>query len=132
MKTTEKTTRERLIEAAHQRFYRDGFRNVGLDQIYSDVGISKTAFYKHFECKEDLMVAVLEEQQRWLGATLTAMLKERGGPTAVGQLRTLFDLVETFIEKDDWHGCIFVNVTIEFPLPHDPAHQAAHRAEADL
>ena len=129
MKTTQKTTRERLIETAQQRFYRDGFRNVGVDQIYSDVGISKTAFYKHFESKEDLMIAVLEGQQRWLGDTLMAMLKEHGGPTAIGQLRTLFDLVEMVIERQDWHGCIFVNVTMEFPLPHDPVHQAAHQAK---
>jgi len=54
------TTRQRLIEAALKRFYRDGFRNVGIDQVLADVGISKTAFYKHFESKDDLMLAVLE------------------------------------------------------------------------
>ncbi|MGE5191166.1 MAG: hypothetical protein ACM3U2_01610 [Deltaproteobacteria bacterium] len=37
-------TRQRLIEAAIRRFYRDGFRNDGIDQILTDVGISKTAF----------------------------------------------------------------------------------------
>ena len=35
-------TKQRLIDAATRRFYRDGFRNVGLDQILDDVGISKT------------------------------------------------------------------------------------------
>ena len=55
-------TRQRLIEAAVRRFYRDGFRSVGIDQILADVGISKTAFYKHFESKEDLMLAALENQ----------------------------------------------------------------------
>jgi len=54
------TTREKLVESALRRFYRDGFRNLGLDQVLADVGISKTAFYKHFECKEELMLAALE------------------------------------------------------------------------
>jgi len=63
-------TRQRLVEAAVKRFYRDGFRNVGIDQILGDVGISKTAFYKHFECKEDLMLAALEAQNQWLQNTL--------------------------------------------------------------
>ena len=54
-------TRQKLMDAAFTRFYRDGFRNVGIDQILSDVGISKTAFYKHFESKEDLLVAALED-----------------------------------------------------------------------
>ncbi len=35
MKTS---TRQQLVDAAVRRFYRDGFRNVGIDQILSDVG----------------------------------------------------------------------------------------------
>jgi AcrR family transcriptional regulator len=118
-------TRQRLVDAAIRRFYRDGFRNVGIDQILDDVGISKTAFYKHFECKEDLMLAALEMQNQWLQDTFHSMIRERGGPTAVSQLFALFDVVETIIESDDFQGCIFVNVAMEFPLPHEPAHQLA-------
>ena len=118
-------TRQRLIDAAIRRFYRDGFRSVGLDQILSDVGISKTAFYKHFECKEDLMLAVLEMQNVWLQNTFHEMIRERGGETAIGQLRAVLDVVETIIESDDFQGCIFVNVAMEFPLMHEPAHVAA-------
>jgi AcrR family transcriptional regulator len=129
MKTSEKSTRQRLIEAAVRRFYRDGFRNVGIDQVYSEIGISKTAFYKHFESKEDLMLAVLAEQNRWLQESLGAMIRVRGGNSPMSQLRALFDLVELVMESDDFHGCIFVNVTMEFPLPHDPAHVAALKAK---
>ena len=118
-------TRQRLIEAAIKRFYRDGFRNVGIDQILVDVGISKTAFYKHFECKDDLMLAVLELQNRWLQNTFRDMIQERGGDSAVGQLRAVLDVVETIIESDDFQGCIFVNAAMEFPLMHEPAHVAA-------
>jgi len=118
-------TRQRLIDAAVRRFYRDGFRNVGIDQVLADVGISKTAFYKHFESKEDLMLAALEMQNCWLQDTLRTMIRERGGPTAIGQLRAVLDVVEHIIESDDFHGCIFVNVAMEFPLPHEPAHIAA-------
>lgn len=118
-------TRQRLIDAAVRRFYRDGFRNVGIDQILADVGISKTAFYKHFESKEDLMLAALEMQNCWLQDTLRTMIRERGGPTAIGQLRAVLDVVEHIIESDDFQGCIFVNVAMEFPLPHEPAHIAA-------
>src|SRR5689334_13754951 len=119
------TTRQRLIEAAVKRFYRDGFRNVGLDQILADVGISKTAFYKHFPCKEDLMLAVLDMKNQWLQESLRGMIESRGGPCPLEQLRGLFDVVERIIESDDYQGCIFVNVAMEFPLPHDPAHRAA-------
>ncbi len=118
-------TRQRLIDAAVKRFYRDGFRNVGIDQILADVGISKTAFYKHFACKDDLMLAVLESKSVWLQNTFREMITERGGDSPLGQLRAVFDVVETMIESDDYQGCIFVNAAIEFPLPHEPAHMAA-------
>ena len=118
-------TRQRLIDAAVRRFYRDGFRNVGIDQILTDVGISKTAFYKHFESKDDLMLAVLRSQNDWLQETFLKMVQERGGPTAVGQLHALFDVVEFIVTSDEFQGCIFVNASIEFPLLHEPAHIAA-------
>jgi len=121
-------TRQRLVEAAVRRFYRDGFRNVGIDQVLADVGISKTAFYKHFECKEDLMLAALEMQNDWLQNAFRTMVRERGG-TAVEQLHAVFDVVHHIIESDDFHGCIFVNVVMEFPLPHEPAHVLATQSK---
>jgi AcrR family transcriptional regulator len=118
-------TRQRLVEAAIRRFYRDGFRSVGIDQVLADVGISKTAFYKHFESKEDLMLAALQMQNDWLNDTFRKMIRERGGPTAIGQLHAVLDVVEHIIESDDYQGCIFVNAAMEFPLLHEPAHIAA-------
>ena len=121
------STRQRLVAAAQKRFYRDGFRNVGIDQILTDIGISRTAFYKHFASKDDLMLEVLESQNRWLQDRFRDMIRERGGESALGQLKGLFDVVEQIIESDEFHGCIFVNAAMEFPLPHDPAHEAAAR-----
>jgi AcrR family transcriptional regulator len=125
-------TRQRLIEAAIRRFYRDGFRNVGIDQILADVGISKTAFYKHFESKEDLMLAALEGQDRLLVETFRRVAQERGGPTPLGQLHALLDVVEELVATDDFQGCIFVNVAMEFPLPHEPAHVAAAKNKQSM
>ena len=120
-------TRERLTQAAVDRFYRDGFRNVGIDQILDDVGISKTAFYKHFTSKEELMIAALEMQNEWVQSTFREMVRNRGGGGAVDQLRALFDVVEQIIGQDGFHGCIFVNAAIEFPLAHTPVHQLSAR-----
>lgn len=118
-------TRERLAEAAVKRFYRDGFRNVGLDQVLADVGISKTAFYKHYECKEDLILAGLDLKSRWLQGAFREMVREIGGESPLGQLRALVDVVERITASEEFQGCIFVNVAMEYPLPHEPAHIAA-------
>jgi len=71
------STRQKLVESAVRRFYRDGFRSVGIDQVLTDVGISKTAFYKHFESKEDLMLAALEMQNEWLQETFLTRWSSR-------------------------------------------------------
>jgi AcrR family transcriptional regulator len=97
--------------------------------VLADVGISKTAFYKHFESKEDLMLAALEDHNRWMQQTLSALIQDRGGPTPIGQLHALLDVVEHIVESDDYQGCIFVNVAMEFPLPHEPPHIAAAQSK---
>lgn len=118
------------MASAFARFYREGFRNVALDQIIADVGISKTAFYKHFDSKEDLMVAALEAHHEEMEKQFLEMVRSRGGESPLGQLRALFDAVETILDSDGFHGCVFVNASIEFPLPHEPAHIAAAKSKA--
>jgi AcrR family transcriptional regulator len=125
-------TPQRLVDAATRRFLRDGFRNVGLDAILDDVGITKTAFYKHFDSKDDLMVTVLDHQGIWLKHHFLDVIRAHGGRSAEGQLRALLDAVEQIIELPEFHGCIFVHASMEFPSPHDPAHQAAMRNQHEM
>ena len=125
-----KDTRQKLMDAAFRRFYRDGFRNVGIDQILADVGISKTAFYKHFESKEDLMVAALDDHHQKMQADFLRLVGERGGDSPLAQLRALFDAIENVLQSEQFRGCVFVNASIEFPLPHEPAHVAAANSKA--
>ncbi|MGD2109428.1 MAG: TetR/AcrR family transcriptional regulator [Phycisphaerae bacterium] len=119
------TTRERLIQKAHELFYREGFHAVGLDRVLSEVGVTKTTFYNHFESKDELIVEVVSEHDRWWRETFRTMLRERGGDDPRAQLRVVFDVLDDVMTGDEYRGCIFINVAVEFPLPHDPAHKAA-------
>jgi AcrR family transcriptional regulator len=119
------TTRDRLLKAAHDLIYRVGFHAVSLDAILAEVGITKTSFYNHFATKDDLVVEVLRWHDRWWQDTFRAELRARGGDSARGQLLAIFDAIGEFIRDDAFNGCFFVNVAVQFPLPHDPAHLAA-------
>ena len=132
MPTQRVPTRRRLIDTARAHFYRDGFRGAGLDAILADVGISKAGFYKHFASKEDLMVGVLEAIDEMLGREFRQMVRDRGGPSAVGQLRALVDVVHEEIMQESFHGCIFVGAAMEFPLAHEPAHRVALRHKQSI
>ena len=54
-------TRERLLQAASREIYRSGFQSASLDTILASAGVTKGALYHHFENKEALGYAVVEE-----------------------------------------------------------------------
>lgn len=119
------SSRSRIIEVAHDLFYRDGFRNVGLDRILHEVGVTKTTFYNHFESKDDLVHEVLRYHDRWWRETFQQLLRKHGGDSPRGQLLAVPDVLNEIFTGGEYNGCIFINVAVEFPLPHDPAHIAA-------
>src|SRR6202020_866644 len=54
-------TRERLLQAASREIYRSGFQSASLDTILAIAGVTKGALYYHFDGKEALGYAVVEE-----------------------------------------------------------------------
>jgi TetR/AcrR family transcriptional regulator, transcriptional repressor for nem operon len=67
-----KQTRQRLLEAAFREVYRHGFQSAGIDTILAATNVTKGALYYHFESKEALGYAIIEEivatfpRDRWL------------------------------------------------------------------
>jgi TetR/AcrR family transcriptional regulator, transcriptional repressor for nem operon len=54
-------TRERLLQAAFDEVHRSGFRGTDLDSILDVAGVTKGALYHHFDNKEALGYAVVDE-----------------------------------------------------------------------
>ncbi len=127
------SSRARIIEVAHDLFYSDGFLAVGLDQILDEVGVTKTTFYNHFESKESLMLETLRWHDKWWKEHFREMLRRHGGDTPRGQLEAIPQAIEETVTSAGFNGCIFINVAVQFPLAHDPAHVAAagHKAEME-
>jgi TetR/AcrR family transcriptional regulator, transcriptional repressor for nem operon len=65
-------TRERLLQAAFQEVYRYGFQSAGVDTILAATNVTKGALYYHFDSKEALGHAIVDEivaklvRDRWL------------------------------------------------------------------
>ena len=65
-------TRKRLLEAAFQQVYRYGFQSAGIDTILAATNVTKGALYYHFDSKEALGHAIVDEivaklvRDRWL------------------------------------------------------------------
>jgi len=65
-------TRDRLLQAAFREIHRSGFQSAGIDTILAATNVTKGALYYHFESKEALGYAVVQEKiaqlthDRWL------------------------------------------------------------------
>ena len=65
-------TRGLLLQAAFREMYRSGFRSADLDAILAAAGVTKGALYYHFDNKEALGYAVVDEviasnlHQKWV------------------------------------------------------------------
>jgi len=60
MQQRSEETRSRIIESAIKVFSTRGFNAASVDDICKDAGISKGAFYHHFESKQALFLALLD------------------------------------------------------------------------
>ena len=54
-------SRERILEAASNRFIRSGYPGTTLGSIAAEIGITTPAIYWHFKSKEELFSAALEQ-----------------------------------------------------------------------
>jgi AcrR family transcriptional regulator len=117
--------RGRIVATAVELFYRHGFSAVGLDWVLDESGVTKTTFYKHFQSKNELMVAAVEMRDAWELEAWKRAARALGGDDARAQLLALFDVLDVWFNDEGFGGCMFLNVASEFPNPHDPVHRAA-------
>jgi AcrR family transcriptional regulator len=70
-KEHKQATRRRIVEAAGRRLKRDGIDGSGVAALMADAGLTNGAFYAHFDSKEDLVAAAIEDQLREQRETLS-------------------------------------------------------------
>ena len=68
--------RQRLLEAALQLFASVGFHDTSVDEVVAQARTSKSAFYEHFESKEDCFRVLLEQEGGALVAAVHAAASE--------------------------------------------------------
>jgi TetR/AcrR family transcriptional repressor of nem operon len=56
----DKTTRDHIVEAADQLFYRQGYEHTSFSDIADAVQISRGNFYYHFKFKDEILDAVID------------------------------------------------------------------------
>ncbi|ARU94244.1 TetR/AcrR family transcriptional regulator [Tatumella citrea] len=110
--TKPSAARERILETAHQLFYRAGIRATGIDLIIREAAVTKVTFYRHFPSKNQLILEFLDyRHQRWMRWFTETLLDfhARGMPLsqAIGQT------MAQWFNSDDFRGCAFTNTAAE-------------------
>ncbi len=109
-------TRQRLLQAAFREVYRCGFQSAGIDTILAATNVTKGALYHHFESKEALGHAIIEEivaeitRDRWL--------RPLGQSKDKNPIDALIGIVQAIPARpsDVKRGCPLVNLTQEMSL----------------
>jgi AcrR family transcriptional regulator len=108
------SARERILCAAYELFSHRGIHDVGIDELVDRAGVAKATLYKHFPSKDDLVLAFLEQREQiWTHSWVEREARRRGA-TPEEQLLAIFDLFDEWFHGDDFEGCSFIKVLLEY------------------
>ena len=104
-------TRGLLLQAAFEEMHRSGFRSADLEAILAAAGVTKGALYYHFDNKEALGYAVVDEviarkvHQKWVQPL-------RNAKNPIDVLIRIFQS-ESLKKEDVQRGCYLLNLSQE-------------------
>lgn len=116
--------RDELVKGALDAFCAGGFHAIGMDRLAKETGVSKTAIYKHFRTKEELILATLrlrdEQFRNWLMRRVEAL-----ADNPRDQLLAIFDALGEWFHEPDFKGCMFIKASSEYMDREDPIHSTS-------
>jgi AcrR family transcriptional regulator len=102
MQQRSEETRSRILEAAVKQFSINGFNKASVDNICEQAGVSKGAFYHHFQTKQDVFLALLDG---WLQTFDQAIEASKDRPVP-----------ETFQMMTEYFPYIFQSASDNLPM----------------
>ncbi len=128
-----KRAADRIRESAHDLFYAQGIRAVGVDEIVTKAGVTKPSLYRAFASKDELAADFLRGYDATFWGRFEAAAAQAPGDPR-GQIRAFFARQRTRsgAGKARWRGCALTNAAVEYPEPDHPARKVAEAAKAAL
>jgi AcrR family transcriptional regulator len=88
--------RHHLIEAAWRCAARKGFGDLTVDEVCAEADLSKGAFYGYFDSKQDLLLALLEED-----TAILDRITERLAATPISNVERLRRFTRAMLERGE-------------------------------
>jgi AcrR family transcriptional regulator len=129
-KTGRPSTRDRLLQAASELFYREGTVAVGVDRICQQAQVSKRSMYQLFATKDELVAAALQVTGE---AIAPRYLPAEGDPRSPrDRILSVFEWLDQSSGTPEYGGCPFVNTATELKDADHPATVVAREYKRQL
>jgi TetR/AcrR family transcriptional repressor of nem operon len=121
----EKTTREHIIDAADQLFYRQGYEATSFTDIADVVQISRGNFYFHFKSKDDILDAVIDARMQGTRRMLDQWAI--AGMHPADRIRSFIDMLIANRADIKRFGCPVGTLTAELAKLEHPSRAEANK-----
>lgn len=117
-------TKERIIEAADDLFYENGYEFTSFKDIAEEIKLSRGNFYHHFKTKDDILKAVIVRRIAKTKDMLTSWEEETKSPK--GRIQCFIKILIANQAKIKLYGCPVGTLTTELSkLDHSSKEDAA-------
>ena len=99
------SARERLLAAADELFYENGFNVVGIDRVIERAGVAKASLYDCFGSKEELIRCYLQARSERRRARILDRMAQHHSPR--DKILCVFDLLDETVAGPNYRGCAF-------------------------
>lgn len=84
-----KGTKSRLLEAALELFSQNGYAGTNIRELSASLGLGKSSLYRHFESKEEIWDAMLDEMETYYNERFGSPENLPAIPKATNELKEL-------------------------------------------
>ena len=96
-----KDTKERILAAALDRFSQNGYAGTNIRELAESLGLVKSAMYRHFESKEEIWNALLDEMIAYYAARFGSAEHLPPVPDSLEELVTMTMHMVNFTVHDE-------------------------------
>jgi len=96
-------TKQAIVDVAYSKFSQHGFKRVTMDEIASELGISKKTVYKHFESKEAILEELVDQRLKRGHEAFKVLLS--GSGSVDERVKQLAEMFPRFVDPD-WQRLI--------------------------
>ncbi|MFN2560393.1 MAG: TetR/AcrR family transcriptional regulator [Jatrophihabitans sp.] len=91
----------RAFDAARRCFARNGFHETSMQDLFAESGLSAGAVYRYFPSKDEVILAIADENMSEVSALIRSLVSNPGGGTLGETLATVLELISENNERDD-------------------------------